>query len=282
MRRFIFIAVILVAAAAGLYFGLQHGAHSRKQRGPVLEITFTDASLGNAIILRTPDNRFVIFDPGPRATSRDLAAALTEAGARMLDIVVTEPTDAHTGAIDTLSQQFKLKRIVHGEAPMWNKPKGVPELALAQGDSIHLSRGIRLEVLGPPRGPVGDSAQDTAHGSLITRIRFGRTSFLLASHAAVEAEAALMRSGQDLSSSVLVVGRHGRAGSTTLELLSAVRPGYCVVQVGKGADRPSRSVLSRLSPDRTGAELYRSDAQGSIRMISSGRAITVETGGGIP
>ena len=282
MRRFIFIALILAAAAAGVYVGLHRGARTAKPSGPALEVTFTDATLGNAIIIQTPEGRFAVVDPGPRETAQSLAARLTSMGARSLDVIITSPTEKHMGAVDALVAAFKVKRIIHGELLMWNKPKGVPELVLSRGDSIHLARGTKLEVMGPPKGLLAKVAHSTDNNSLITRIRFGQTSFLLASDARTEAEAELMRSEVDLASTVLLAARQGRAGGTTLEWLSMVRPQYCVIQVGRRSDRPSRSVLTRLDTQATGAALYRTDRDGSVKMISDGRAITVETGGGQP
>ena len=55
-----------------------------------------------------------------------------------------------------------------------------------------------------------------------------------------------------------------------------MRPEYCIVLVGEGADRPSRVVLDRIKTENTGAEVCRTDGNGPVNMLSDGRSIQVE------
>jgi beta-lactamase superfamily II metal-dependent hydrolase len=96
------------------------------------------------------------------------------------------------------------------------------------------------------------------------------------SDANAEDEGYLIRSGQDLASDVLVIGRNGRLGRTSLELLFAVKPRHCIVLAGSGANRPSRGLLERIDGKNTGANVYRTDIHGIIKMISDGNVVTVE------
>ena len=57
-----------------------------------------------------------------------------------------------------------------------------------------------------------------------------------------------------------------------------MRPSYCIVMPGRGADRPSPTVCDRIKTENTGAEVYRTDSDGPIKMTSDGRSILVETG----
>ena len=63
---------------------------------------------------------------------------------------------------------------------------------------------------------------------------------------------------------LLVAGHHGSKYSTTEELLEAVRPEVAVISVGKSNSygHPAPETLERL--DRAGAELYRTDLQGTV------------------
>ena len=63
---------------------------------------------------------------------------------------------------------------------------------------------------------------------------------------------------------LLVAGHHGSKYSTTEELLEAVRPEVAVISVGKSNSygHPAPDTLERL--DRAGAELYRTDLQGTV------------------
>ena len=274
MRKLVPIIIIVAAVAAGAYVGFVRARRKPARVGPVLVASFLPADLGNAIVFETPEKRFVVIDPGPEQTADALVDYLRQAGVRSLDVIVTVPIDEHGGALGRLVDSFDVKRVIHG-GPAWRKglegPKGpIGELVLAAGDSIRLSPKVKVEVLSPPREPRGRLAEP-----LVTRITFGKTRFLLASDARMEDEAYLIRSGVDLASTVLVVPRHGRYGSTSLELLSLVRPEYCIVLVGEGADRPSRVVLDRIKTENTGAEVYRTDTGGPINIMTDGHSIQV-------
>lgn len=84
--------------------------------------------------------------------------------------------------------------------------------------------------------------------SVVTRVRFGNVSFLVAADAEAEAELMLTGSGAQLKADVLRVGHHGAATSTTERFLAAVSPAYAVISVGAGNDygHPEALVLERL------------------------------------
>ena len=221
MRKLLPIIVIVAALAAGAYVGVWRAKRKPARLGPVLVASFLDADRGNAIVFDTPERRFIVVDPGPEDTADALVDDLRENGAQSLDVIVTTPTPEHMGALQTLIDRFEVRRIIHGGNPWPKRPRGpkglITELVLAAGDSIGLSPKVKLEVLSPAKAP-----PETSVGPLVTRVTFGDSRFLLASDARIEDESYLIRSGADMVSTVLVVPRHGRFGSTSLELLSLV------------------------------------------------------------
>ncbi|MCX8052221.1 MAG: MBL fold metallo-hydrolase [Armatimonadetes bacterium] len=275
MRRFVPIIVLVAAVVAGAYVGFVRAKPRTRPAGPILVASFLPAELGNAIVFETPDGRFIVVDPGPKRTASELVKYLQLLGAQSLDVIISNPIDDHTGALEELTNSFDVKRLIHSGNAWESAPecaKGrIAEVLLSAGDSIRLSQKVRLEALSPPREPESQSIRP-----LITRVSFGRTRFLLMSDALVEDEAYMIRSGIDLTSNVLVVPRHGRYGGTSLELISFVRPEYCIVLVGNGNDKPSRIVLNRIRTENTGAEVYRTDLNGRINLISDGRTVRKE------
>ncbi len=289
MRKLLPIMLIAAAIAGGIYVGYRKGARVPAPRGKTLIVHFLDASLGNAIVVRSPDDRFTVIDPGPTETGDDLVAFLKEMGAQSLTVVVTNPEPERTGAIRALMETFPLRRLLHGELAGreqdWNdvlesvKAAGIPELVLSAGDLVHLGQGVNLEVLSPPKGLFELIESSSDNNSVIARVTYRGVGVMVTSRSRVEAEGRLIQSGVPLQSDVLVVARGGRTGSTSLELLSLVRPKYCIVQVGTGQDKPSSSVMRRISMENTGADVYRTDRDGPIDIITDGRTINVVTGG---
>lgn len=285
MRKLLPIMLIAAAVAAGVWVGCRKGARKPLPRGEALLAHFLDAATGSAIVLRTPEGAFVVIDPGPRETGDELVAFLKEAGAQSLTVLVTNPSPERSGALGALMGAFPIKRVLHGEltgrSGGWLddlelvQEAGIPELVLAAGDVVHLSPSVRLDVLSPPRGLFTAIERSAENSSVVTRLSYRGFGMLVASDTRVEAEGFLIQSGAHLASDVLVVGRNGRAGSTSLELLSQVRPRCCVVQAGRGVRQPSSLVMRRISTENTGADVYRTDRDGPLDLLTDGRSIEV-------
>lgn len=90
-----------------------------------------------------------------------------------------------------------------------------------------------------------------------------------------EIEKKLIASGADLKADVLKVGHHGSQYSSSLEFLDKVNPGIAVIEVGKDNDfgHPSLRIIKRL--ERIGAEIFRTDLNGTVKMISDKAQIKV-------
>ena len=289
MRKLLPIMLIAAAIAAGVYVGRVRYAREAKPVGPVLTVMFFDAGMGNAIVVKTPENNFMVVDPGPARSADALVRYLKDAGAKSLIILLSKPSADHTGAVSSLLDSFTVSKIVRGEYKVSSgtarralssaADKGTSERVLAAGDGFNLSPTTRLEVLSPPKGLLKNTSAYSDDNSLVTRIQFGEKRFMLASDIRLEAEASLIKSDIDLRSNVLVVPRHARYGGTSLEFLSVVRPEAYVVLFDRNAYRPSKSVLKRIDTRNTGAAVYRTDMDGTIEMITDGRSIKVNTNG---
>ncbi|MCL5105699.1 MAG: hypothetical protein M1133_16525 [Armatimonadetes bacterium] len=305
MRKLIPIILIAVAIAAGVYVGyLKSRQKSSLARGPVITVTFLDVEHGGGIVIRTPEDKLTVIDPGPKDRAERLIEFLREADARSVTIVVTNPTSERAGGVDALADSFTTERIIHGERLprsgrwAWAAEEASPgrytREAVYAGRRIDLSPTANMEVLSPPaRSPESQARDarcignfipdtfrerdsrntDTDNCSLVLRLSFKGKRFLFLSDIGLEGEAYLVKSCPDLESDVLVPARHGAYRSNSLELLSRVRPQCCVLMTDR--NRPSQSVLRRIGTENSGADLYRTDEDGTIEIMSDGRAIVV-------
>ena len=110
--------------------------------------------------------------------------------------------------------------------------------------------------------------------SLVLRLDYGETSFLFTGDAERGEEQDLLAAGRPLGCTVLKVGHHGSATSTTYPFLRAVMPQFAVISAG--ADNPygdpTDEVLSRLRD--AGTTVFRTDLQGDIECRSDGKTVT--------
>lgn len=288
MRRVLpIILIIAVAAGAGIYYKFMSNPEKPVPKGPLLRVTFLNARLGNAIIMKTPEGRHIIVDPGPASTADELVTYLQGMGVKSPTVILTNPSTDHTGALPELMEAIPVARIIRGEfsddLTIWERaiPKDanrrVAEVILTEGGKIRLSKSTLLEVLSPPKNLLKD-AGDSYDNSLVARVIHGNKRFLLTSDIGLHTEAHLIGSGIDITSDILVVPNHGRKNSASLEFISSVRPECFVVMPARGR-RPNRSVLDRIDPENTGAEVCRTDREGIVEIVTDGRYIAVSKGG---
>jgi len=278
------IALIILALGAGIYAGYITGSRDTLPKGPLIKIDFLSADFGNGALIHTPEGKFVLIDPGPRRTAGALIAYLDESKTKSLDVIITNPTANRGGSLDAIADRFKVGRLLHGEkvgtSSEWRRAFNrfaehkIPHVTLSQKDTIRLSKSTRLDVLCPPIGLMPGVDKDSDSNSLVIRISFKGKRFLFTSDVGEEAETYLAKSKMDLENDVLVIPRYGKSGAASLEFLSRVRPECCIVSCKK---HPNRTVLQRIHPKNTGAELHRTDKNGTINIISDGRSIITYT-----
>ena len=123
-------------------------------------------------------------------------------------------------------------------------------------------------------GPVAQYS-DTNDTSLVLRIEYGSTSFLLTGDMEKTAESDLVASGANLRADVLQVGHHGSSTSTGYAFLNAVLPEMGVISCGANNKygHPHEETLSILRD--AGVDVYRTDLMGTITIASDGQNYTV-------
>lgn len=257
-------------------------------RGPVMRITFLEPALGGSAVLQTADGKCLVIDPGPADKGEKLVSFLEDLGIRNVTAVLTRGSEADAGAARALLEALKLDRIVRGRSASGSESlgawfseagrPGVSEMLLSEGDRLGLTKNAALEALSPPAEPASDRRVSE---SLVFRVRYGDVRVLFLSEGGPEIEGHLIGSGKDLVSDVLVVGEPSDAKSVSLELISMVRPRYFVLRSGGAAGRPSRSLLSRINTEHTGADVYRTDTDGRIELVTDGKTLVVERSTGV-
>jgi competence protein ComEC len=122
-------------------------------------------------------------------------------------------------------------------------------------------------------GPISQSSEPN-NTSLVMRIVYGETSFLFTGDAEREEEQEILEAGYELKSTVLKVGHHGSASSTTYPFLREVAPQYAVISVGANNSygHPTEDTLSRLRD--ADVKVYRTDMQGDIICSSDGKSVS--------
>lgn len=246
-----------------------------------------DVGKADAIFIRCGDSTMLV-DCGMLDDGEAVAAYLQKRGVTRLDCAVaTHPDDDHIGGYPDLLRLIPADAYIEPEMQQellaGNKGRAAAAEVLAEkhilrktaaaGDSFSLGEAA-VTVLSPV-----EKMKTTNDSSLVLRITYGETSFLLMGDAGLAAEKALLSGGEELQADVLKVGHHGSKTSTAEEFLRAVSPAYAAVSVGPDrSDLPDDEVLQLLQKYQT--ETYRTDLDGTLIFASDGNTIKVITESG--
>ena len=256
-----------------------------------LHVYFFDVGQGDSALIVTPGGRQVLVDGGPEAGSAVTSMGkVLPAGDRSLDLVALTHLDSdHSRGLLEVLARYQVGAVLQGANnqdgelyPRWRATLDREQIEVIQVQAayrINLEPGVTLEILNPPRDPIGGSWQEENNNSLVLRLVHGQVSFLLAADIESMAENYLVRQGATLGSSVLKVGHHGSSTSTTALFLNKVRPTVSVISAGESNryGHPSQEVLARLVEVLGDGGVYRTDRDGRIEFISDGQKLWVKT-----
>jgi beta-lactamase superfamily II metal-dependent hydrolase len=135
---------------------------------------------------------------------------------------------------------------------------------LSAGDSFHLSRKVTARVLFPPRLFSASMADDQAY---VVRLLVGpSTAILFMSDSGVQTERALLTSGFDLHSEIIVKGQHHSGKSASEVFLDAVRPRLIIAT---SRDFPEYERINDQWAEDVragGIKLFRQDESGAVTL----------------
>ncbi len=196
-----------------------------------------DVGRGSCGYLRAADGRVTVFDCGSLST-RDPGATIaapvlwSRGVSRVHTLVLSHPDADHVNGARSLIERMRVLRLVI--PPRFEEAE--PELvAFARGRGLEVvvsKAGTSLpdlEILGPPDPASAPGRWPANELSLVVRVRTPHGAILVPGDIQDQGTAALLASGAELGSRLLVLPHHGRFHGLHAALAEAVAPEICLV-----------------------------------------------------
>lgn len=284
LRSRTFLLVLSLVALGILNIGIWMSL--LRAQTPKLQVSILNVGQGDSILIEGPTGIDMLIDGGPdRSVLRQLPKELGFFD-RTIDMVVeTHPDKDHIAGLSDVFARYQVPYFLSPGIPSDSEPAmalthemenedGLQSIIARRGMRIHLGDGAYADVLYPDHDV---SQGETNDGSIVMRVVYGDTSFMLTGDApsSVEDRLILMDAGKgDLASNVLKAGHHGSKYSSDALWLRTVKPSFVVISAGKGNSygHPSPLVLDRVR--NIGATILSTMDQNTIHFISDGVHVT--------
>ncbi len=266
----------------------------RSQPDGRLHIHFLDMERGEAVLIVTPDGQQVLIDGGHSPT--ELLSALGQHIPfydRQLELAaLTHAGDERIGGLVELPERFTVQQALQAPFPYpstayesWLRvvrTEEVPVIPAEAGTRVLLGHGVVLDVLHPGPEPLlnQEGELNLNDNSLVLRLSWGDTSFLLLGDASKEVQDELAAQGLIQPATVVKLSQGGRQSTFSQALLDAAQPQQAVVFVQRD-DRfrqltaPVEAAWKAVVGE---AGWHRTDLAGTVSFSSDGRTVTVRTG----
>ncbi len=277
ISRAIVLSILIGAVAIVGFLQVEDVSHTEH-----LSVHFLDVGQGDAIFIETPDGTQVLVDGGPDSSVLSALAGKISFFDTHIDMVIaTHPDTDHIGGLRDVLASYEVATILktehEGDTASARafatavSQEGAEVIYARRGQEFTLGASTTLEVLFPETDP---SAMETNTSSIIVRIVYGDTAFLLTGDAPKSIEEYLVLvEGEHLQSDVLKVGHHGSRTSTSELFLNEVQPSIAVISAS--ADNryghPHVEVTDALFNARV--ETFSTAEEGTITLTSDGASV---------
>ncbi len=243
-----------------------------------MEVHFIDVGQGDATLV-VSDGHYMLIDAGDNSKGTAVQLYLTKLGVERLDYLILTHTDAdHIGGADVIITKFDIDHIFIGDFPKESRAYEELMEALEYRNMSHSVPEVGAQY------PMGDSGftiiapngtyEDPNNSSIALLLENGANSFLFSGDAEQLAEDDILQNEINIDCDVYKAGHHGSRTSSTEAFVRAMTPEYIVISCAEENEygHPHPEPMERFR--EIGAEVFRTDKQGSVIAYSDGKEIT--------
>lgn len=314
MKKYLQIICGLILCCTMLLTGCSQGGgqssdtatNSKVEAKGQLIINMLDIGQGDAVLIQTGAKNILIdtgddkyYEDGKKG--KENTQLLTELQKLKIDhidtLVMTHAHADHIGKADKVIAQYGVKELVYNGIPSTSKyfinalkaakANGTQQVKVKAGDVLDFGNGVSFEIVSPSQSLIDEDTAaikakkkvDVNNESVVGRLTFGNFAMLFTGDAEGPVEKDMAASyGKKLKCQVLKAGHHGSKTSSTAEFLKLVQPESVVMSLGVNNQygHPHEALLNRLQKQGI-KNIYRTDANGTITIVSDGSSYSITT-----
>ena len=276
----------VLGALSFITLGIWAAVFAESARG-VLTVAVLDVGQGDAIFIESPTGNKVLVDGGPGdMVMRRLAEYVPFFDHDIDAVIATHPDADHIGGLPDVLKRYRVDRVFYSSVgddgsdqqafmvALEEEVRGGAEKIIAErGQLIELGGGAHIEILFPDRAV---PAIETNTGSVIVRVVYGETNFMLTGDSPQNIEKYLVRlDAEELKANVLKVGHHGSKTSSAELFLGFVNPNFAVFSRGcdNNYGHPAPEIVALF--ERFEIPTLDTCKDGRITFVSDGRTVSL-------
>lgn len=270
---------------------------------PLVKVTYLYVGQGDATIVQSfgEEGKVMLIDAGPSPDIDEFMGAvkgrnyvldtilpfLKKENILKIDYLVPSHKDGdHIGGIPYLLNNFEVGRVfdngtnypsVYADKMMEAiNEKGIELKEITTGELLPFGEGVNCQLIGPLRHyTMTESVENNT--SIVVRVTAGDISYIFPGDIEIPAELDLMDYGAGIQTTVLKVPHHGSSSSSSHPFLDVVLPEVAVISCGRynRYGLPVFDIIRRY--EEKGAEIYRTDRDGHVSVITDGLSYIVRT-----
>ena len=257
-----------------------------------VHVYFLDVGQGDATLIRQGDVDILIDGgPSPQAIDNELGKHLPFWDRSIELVVMTHPHADHLAGLVEVLSRYEVGQVLYPDVS-YAQPADYDEALFDEWLNLVTEKNIKstlaqayqelsvgdivIDVLNPPATPLSGTESDIDNNDVVLRISAREVSFLITGDLMREGEREVAYERRLPQCSVLKVAHYGSDTSTTAEFLNVLMPQIAVISVGENDyGHPSTQVVDRLSTRLGAGNVYRTDEDGTIELITDGRRLWV-------
>lgn len=258
-----------------LIFVLSACSRHSENDGNILKLIFLDVGKADCIIIKTA-NHAILVDTGTQDDGTRIIECLKENNIEALDyMIITHFDKDHVGGAGAVIDSITVKNVIQPDYEKDSaqcreyasslKNAGIEKVALTDAVAFILDT-VEFTVYPPQKA----SYNKENNFSLVTSIKHGENSFLLAGDAMAERLDELIGAGS-LEHSLLKVPHHGAYNKNSDDFFKSVNARYAIITCSK-ENPASEKTVSALK--KAGAKVYLTQ-NGDIYCTSDGASIQI-------